>query len=140
MSQQLPSSPNLRFLKNQAKRLLKQWQSGEISADQELRQLHPSFESLTSPQLKTKMCLHNAQLAVARRHGFQNWPQLHYRVAVMKHVDLSALTPEQVSVLLAVPGSAVSANREKIAAIQAEKLARYERGRPFRENGALYIS
>jgi len=140
MSGHLPSSPNLRYLKNEAKHLLKQWLAGDPVALQELRLLHPSFELLSSEQLTTKMYLHNAQLALARRYGFQNWLGLCGRVAVMKQADLSALTPEQVSILLAAPSDAILADREKVAAIQNEKLARYERGRPFRENGTLYIS
>ncbi len=140
MSAQPPSSSNLRRIKNLAKQLHKHWLAGDPAAINELRLLHPSFEHLPCEQLEKKMCLHNAQLALARKCRCYNWQELCARVALLKNADLSALTPEQISALLAFPGSAVSAGREKIAAIQAEKLARYEQGRPFRENGTLYIS
>ena len=140
MSGQLPSSPNLRRIKNLAKQLHKHWLAGDPAALQELRLLHPSFEHLPVEQLEKKMCLHNAQHVLARKCCCHNSQELCARVAVIKSVDLSALTPEQVSILLAAPSDAILADREKVAAIQNEKLARYERGRPFRENGTLYIS
>ena len=140
MSGQLPSSPNLRHLKNQAKRLLKQWFAGEPAALNELRTLHPSFELLAPEQLASKCCPHNAHLAVARRYGCHNWQELCARVSVLKNANLSALTPDQIAVLLAVPSEAHRPNLDRLAAIQAEKLRKYEQGRPYREDGILYIS
>ena len=140
MFEQHQSSSNLRRLKNMAKQLHKHWLAGDPAAVQELRLLHPSFEHLPVEQLEKKMCLHNAQLALARKCCCHNWQDLCSRVALLKNADLSALTPEQVSMLLVAPSDAILADREKVAAIQNEKLARYERGRPFRENGILYIS
>ncbi len=141
MSDQRSPSPNLRRLKNLAKQLHKHWLAGDPAAVQELRLLHPSFELLPVEQLATKMCLHNAQLALARKCCCLNWKVLCARVAVLHNIDLSGLTPEQISNLLTsfLGGSAPNDTME-IAAVRAEKLARYEQGRPYRENGVLYIS
>ena len=67
MSGQLPSSSNLRRIKNMAKQLHKHWVAGDPAAIRELRLLHPSFEHLSVERLTAKMCLHNAQLALARK-------------------------------------------------------------------------
>ncbi len=140
MSGQSYSSPNLRRIKNLAKQLHKAWLAGDPAAVLELRLLHPSFEHLSAERLPRKMCLHNAQLALARKCCCHNWQELCARVSVLNNADLSALTSDQIAVLLIAsdPSSDISAAR--IAAIQAEKLAKYERGRPFREDGILYIS
>jgi hypothetical protein len=58
----------------------------------------------------------------------------------MTHVDLSALTDEQAALLLTVPDGAISISTGGVAAIRAEKLATYERGRPRREDGGIIIS
>ena len=140
MSGQSYSSPNLRRIKNLAKQLHKAWLAGDPAAVLELRLLHPSFEHLSAERLPRKMCLHNAQLALARKCCCHNWQELCARVSVLNNADLSALTSDQISILLAVPEVAISASKENLVAIQAEKLARYEQGRPYRENGKLYFS
>ncbi len=124
----------------EAEKLHKRWLSVDQAALQEMRQLHLSFEHLSVEQLTAKMSLHNTQLALARRYGFQTWQSLSASVAVLKNADLSAITSEQISALLAAPERMNSTGSRGVAAVQAEKLARYERGRPFRENGVLTIS
>jgi ankyrin repeat protein len=73
MSKQLPPNPNLTYLKKQAKALHKQLKAGEPTAAARYQQFHPEGAGLTTPKLS------DAQLVVAREHGFASWPRLkHY--------------------------------------------------------------
>lgn len=70
MSIQLPPNPNLIYLKKQAKALHKQLKAGEPTAAVRCQQSHPQGVSLTAPKLS------DAQLIIAREHGFASWPGL----------------------------------------------------------------
>ena len=70
MSHQLPPNPNLIYLKKQAKALHKQLKAGEPLAAARCQQSHPQGAKLTVPKLS------DAQLVVAREHGFASWPRL----------------------------------------------------------------
>lgn len=70
MSPQLPPNPNLIYLKKQAKALHKQLKAGEPTAAARCRQSHPQGADLTAPKLS------DAQLIIAREHGFASWPRL----------------------------------------------------------------
>lgn len=74
MSYQLPPNPNLVYLKKQAKALHKQLKAGDPTAAARYRQSHPQGEKLTTPKLS------DAQLIIAREHGFTSWPQLKHFV------------------------------------------------------------
>jgi ankyrin repeat protein len=70
MSHQLPPNPNLIYLKKQAKALHKQLKAGEPLAATRCQQSHPQGAKLTAPKLS------DAQLVIAREHGFASWPRL----------------------------------------------------------------
>lgn len=73
MSPQLPPNPNLSYLKKQAKALHKQMKAGEPTAAARCQQSHPQGADLAAPKLS------DAQLVIAREHGFASWPRLkHY--------------------------------------------------------------
>ena len=77
MSNQLPPNPNLAYLKKQAKALHKQMKAGDPAAVARCRQFHPQGANLTTPKLS------DAQLVIAREHGFATWPRLkHFVVGV----------------------------------------------------------
>ncbi|MBK8903526.1 MAG: ankyrin repeat domain-containing protein [Anaerolineaceae bacterium] len=70
MSNQLPPNPNLVYLKKQAKALHKQLQAGDPAAAVRCQQSYPQGVNLTTPKLS------DAQLIIAREHGFATWPRL----------------------------------------------------------------
>lgn len=140
MSKHLTPSPNLRCLKNLSKRLLKLWMNFDPEAISQLRRLHPSFERMTDEQLVSKMNLHNAQISMTREYGFQNWRDICGAIEAMKLANLSKLTGDQISSMLVAAGSARGAGTDLSRGSRSERLAKYEQGRPYRENGALYIS
>src|SRR5882757_196877 len=87
---ELPSRPSLEQYKKQAKALLKSYKAGDGDALQRLRQHYPRLGKLTGSELRSgKFLLADAQLVVAREHGFESWPRF------AKHVE--ALSRESSS-------------------------------------------
>ncbi len=64
----LPARPSLVHLKKLAKRLLRALARGDAAALERLKKVLPS-----SP---AQPALHDAQLVIAREHGFESWPKL----------------------------------------------------------------
>ncbi len=66
-SSQLPAHPSLEQLRKQAKDLLKQFRSGDSAARERFHKHRPESSS---------PILADAQLVLAREHGFESWPKL----------------------------------------------------------------
>jgi ankyrin repeat protein len=82
MPKSLPSRPNLEQLRNQAKDLLKSYQSGDRVALQRFHENHPQRSKSAAAEVRQKsFSLADAQLIVAREYGFASWPKL------KKHVE-----------------------------------------------------
>ena len=78
---QLPANPNLDHLKYQAKDLLKAHTTRTLAAAQLLREFHPKFRNADDAEIfAARLSLSDAQLAIAREHGFPSWPRLKRRV------------------------------------------------------------
>lgn len=75
MAKSLPSRPHLEQLKKQAKDLLNQFHAGDSAVIDLVAQLHPDFRE-TTPARPRQFQLHDAQLVIAREHGFASWPKL----------------------------------------------------------------
>ena len=69
MSKPLPARPDLEQLRKQAKDLLKSVHAGQPDALRRFREHHPE-------QLPASISLADAQLVLAREHGFASWPKL----------------------------------------------------------------
>lgn len=74
----LPDAPSLDFLKDQAKRLLKQIRAGNPEALALVAALHPAFRG--TPPTPEHVALHDAQLVVARQHGCPTWSALKHEI------------------------------------------------------------
>lgn len=73
---QLPDHPSLEQYKKQAKDLVKNRKSSDPESIQRIRQHHPRFDKLSdSDILNTRFVLADAQLVIAREHGFESWPR-----------------------------------------------------------------
>ena len=68
-----PSHDDLNQLKRQAKDLLKLYRAGDAEALAEVQRLYHDADAA--------FALHDAQLVVARRHGFESW------IKLKEHVD-----------------------------------------------------
>jgi len=73
----LPSNPNLDHLKYQAKDLLKERAARTAGAAQRIREFHPRFRRATDVEIfDAHLSLSDAQLTIAREHGFPSWARL----------------------------------------------------------------
>lgn len=99
MSPSLPARPNLEHLRKQAKALLKAFRQGDPRAISRLRDAVPRLSGLNDDELRhADIALHDAQLAIARTHGYQSWAALHDRVSASAqqataHADRSRALP-----------------------------------------------
>ena len=88
----LPAHPNLEQYKKQAKDLLKAYRSADVETIRRVKKNHPRFEKLFDPGFEiTKFALADAQLVIAREHGFESWPKF------AKHVQELARTSAALS-------------------------------------------
>jgi ankyrin repeat protein len=77
----LPQNPSLENLRKQAKRWLEAARKGDALALATLREFHPRAEDAIA-----HLALHDAQLVLARSHGFDSWPKLvHHLDSVAVH-------------------------------------------------------
>lgn len=67
---QLPAKPNLEQYRKQAKDLVKDWKAGNSDAIQRVKKYHPHTN-----RLGDTFVLADAQLTIAREHGFESWPK-----------------------------------------------------------------
>jgi Ankyrin repeats (3 copies) len=73
----LPSNPSLDHLKYQAKDLRKGHAVHDLEVAQRIREFHPRFENANDGEIfSAKFSLADAQLAIAREHGFPSWMRL----------------------------------------------------------------
>jgi len=80
VAKELPADPSLEHYKKQAKDLLKAAKSDHGEALQRtlqrIKKDHPRFGRLADVELAdAKLCLADAQLVIAREHGFESWPR-----------------------------------------------------------------
>src|SRR5256885_4459363 len=95
-SKELPAHPSLEQYKKQAKDLLKSSKSGHREALQlnlqRIKKDHPRFGRLADLELQgSKLALADAQLVLAREHGFESWPRF------AKHIEGLTLRNSPVS-------------------------------------------
>jgi Ankyrin repeats (3 copies) len=77
----LPPNPSLDHLKHQAKDLLKAHASHAADIARRLREFHPRFARATDAQVfAADFKLSDAQLTIAREHGFSSWPRMKQRI------------------------------------------------------------
>jgi hypothetical protein len=89
---ELPSRASLEQYKKQAKALLKGQNNGNADALQRMRQHHPRFAKLTDSELRSsRILLADAQLVLAREHGFESWPRFAKHVEALSRKSSSTL-------------------------------------------------
>src|SRR6185503_6474128 len=70
---QLPLRPNLEQYRKQAKDLMKEVEHSSQSALERFRHYHPRVQR--NPDFGATIKLSDAQLVIAREHGFESWPE-----------------------------------------------------------------
>jgi ankyrin repeat protein len=73
---QLSARPNLEQYKKQAKELLKNHAAKDADSLARFAQNHPRFQSVIAEEIaRARVSLTDAQLVLAREHGFDSWPK-----------------------------------------------------------------
>ena len=72
----LSTRPNLEQYKKQAKELVKAWKTGDSVTLTRIREQHPRLSASSDADLqRARFTLADAQLIIAREHGFESWPK-----------------------------------------------------------------
>ncbi len=75
--QLLPSNPDLKQLKNQAKDLKKIFEKNDPSAIERTQSFHPEFLNTSEDKIKdAELALSDFQLIIAREYSFPSWQKL----------------------------------------------------------------
>jgi lactoylglutathione lyase len=84
----LPPRPSLSLLSDRAKALRKAHAAGDTAAIERVLRYHPAHEGTDALRAAAaELSLRDAQLVVAREHGFDNWTQLKRLVESLHQVD-----------------------------------------------------
>lgn len=90
----LPAHPSLEQYKKQAKELLKAYRSADVETIRRVKRKHPRFERLSEPGFEiSKFALADAQLVIAREHGFESWPKFTKRIEVINSEAAARANP-----------------------------------------------
>ena len=75
-TREFPAHPNLEQYRKQAKEFLKAYQDADMKAMVRVRRNHPRFRKLNETEFRSlPFVLADAQLVIAREHGFESWPK-----------------------------------------------------------------
>ena len=90
----LPARPNLEQFKKQAKDLVKSFAFADGQALARIQRHHPRFHKLPEPNLPSApFALTDAQLVIAREHGFESWPKFAHHIETLNRIrSLGSLT------------------------------------------------
>ena len=83
--QTLPAHPSLAQYFKQAKDLVKLWKCGDAATGERVRTFHPRFRNADSAS--ANFTLADAQLTIAREHGFESWPKFSKHVAALARAN-----------------------------------------------------
>jgi ankyrin repeat protein len=72
---ELPAHPNLEQYKKQAKDLARACAGGDPAALARVARQHPQFAGVSEGTPVRRVALTDAQLIIAREHGFESWPK-----------------------------------------------------------------
>jgi ankyrin repeat protein len=99
----LPASPNLEQYKNQAKDLAKSFALSVRDAVTRVKRHHPHLHKLTEPQLReAKLSRTDAQLVIAREHGFESWPKFAAHIEMLRIIESVASLKDPVAAFIEV--------------------------------------
>jgi ankyrin repeat protein len=97
----LPARPNLEQYKKQAKDFLKAYRSADVETIRRVKKSHPRFQNLSEPGFEiTKFALADAQLVIAREHGFASWPKFATHVQELMRANPSTALENPVSAFI----------------------------------------
>ena len=93
-AKEIPARPSLEQYKKQAKDLVKGFKSGDPDPLLRVRKSHPHpGKLLDSDVLKARFTLADAQVVIAREHGFESWPKFAKHVVALAHRSSTTSDP-----------------------------------------------
>ncbi|HEY1993260.1 MAG TPA: hypothetical protein VGG81_02570, partial [Edaphobacter sp.] len=135
-AKELPSRASLEQYRKQAKALLKDQKNGDAEALERMRQHHPRFAKLMDLELRNgRMLLADAQLVLAREHGFESWPRF------AKHVEALSRKSSSTSKFELAVDAVVAGDTGALARMLCEspELIRARSTRRHRSTLLLYV-
>jgi ankyrin repeat protein len=100
---ELPARPNLEQYKKQAKDLAKDSTSGVSDALARIRRHHPRFHKLSETDIpRAQITLTDAQLVIAREHGFESWPKFANHIEMLNLIRSLASLDDPVAAFIEV--------------------------------------
>jgi hypothetical protein len=135
-AKELPPLPSLEQYRKQAKALLKSQKAGDADAVQRIRQHHPRLGKLTDIELRSgRFVLADAQLVIAREHGFESWPRFAKHVEALSRKS-SSTSKFESAVDAVVTGDAATLER---LLRESPELIRRRSTRRHRSTLLLYV-
>lgn len=136
-ARQLPSQPNLEQYRKQAKDLVKARRSADKDALRRIQRYHPRFRTL--PEAEFPGCafaLTDAQLVIAREHGFESWPKF------VKHIEALAQSGSSISKFEFAADAVIEGNAETLQRLLRDdpKLIQERSTREHRATLLHYVS
>ena len=73
---------------------MKAYRSADVETIRRVKRNHPRFEKLAEPGFEiSKFALADAQLVIAREHGFESWPKFTKRIEVINSEAAALANP-----------------------------------------------
>lgn len=100
---ELPAQPSLEQYKNQAKDLLRECALRIPAALTRIRRHHPRFHKLSASGFeRSSISLTDAQLVLAREHGFESWPKFARHIETLTLIRSVASLSDPISAFIEV--------------------------------------
>jgi len=100
---ELLARPNLEQYKKQAKDLTRDCAIGNPAATSRVRRHHPRLHALPENDAALRqMSLTDAQLVIAREHGFESWPKFAKHIEMIRMIDSVQSLADPVSTFIEV--------------------------------------
>ncbi len=100
---ELPARPNLEQYKKQAKDLLRIFDLAAPHAFAAVKMHHPRFRNLSDADIqKARFALSDAQLVIAREHGFESWPKFAHHIETLNLIGSVAELTDPVTAFIEV--------------------------------------
>jgi ankyrin repeat protein len=98
---EIPARPNLEQYKKQAKDLVRENGLGVAEALARVRRHHPRFHNVAEAEFRgDRVALADAQLVIAREHGFESWPKFAKHIEMVNLIDSVASLPDPVGAFI----------------------------------------
>jgi ankyrin repeat protein len=98
---EIPPRPNLEQYKKQAKELVRDCGLGLAEAVTRVRRHHPRFYNVPESEFRgNQVALTDAQLVIAREHGFESWPRFAKHIEMVNLIDAVASLPDPVGAFI----------------------------------------